>query len=213
MASKKAEVPTVSFFDEKAVEREVGPMKSEAERVRAMAFQVQVKTHDQYTIAADGLLDIAERVKGANERRDSSIGLIKKGLRALEAVWRAGIKPYEEAEDHLRAELGRYAAECEARRDQDLRKAALVGDRDKAVALIGSAEDKLAPKIAGIGYRGGFEWTVVDFSKLPAELKKTVADEDKIEAIVKASGLATEIPGIVVKDGRSVIVSTERRAK
>jgi hypothetical protein len=213
MASKKAEVPSVSYFDEKAVEKEVGPLKSEAERVRDMALKVRATSHDSYMLAADGLLDIAERVKQAEARRDSSIGLIKKGLRALEAVWRAGIKPYDEAEDHLRAELGRYAAECEKRRDEDLRKAATTGDRDKAVALIASAEDKLAPKIAGIGYRGGFEWKVIDFAKLPAELKKTVADEDKIAAIVKAQGLATEIPGVIVKDGRSVIVSTERRAK
>lgn len=203
----------LNLFDEGTWETRTQPIRNEAERVKVAALKIKIDSHDKYVAAADGLLDLAERIETVEKERDAAIGPIKKGVKLIETWFRTALKPYGEAEEHLRSELGRYAAECEAKRDDKLLKAASEEKREKATALISSAEDELAPKIAGIGYRGGFEYNVVDFDALPVEFKKVVADEVKIAAVVKRDGLSAKIPGVVVKDGRSVIVSTTRREK
>lgn len=170
---------------------------------------LQVTNDLEYALAADLTKTIAGKLK---ELGETDIVAEKKRFYAeykkysdIESTLK---KKLDKLSATVRSKISRYVTEKEAaaRREAEERAlAAAVATNDSSFLEMVPEKVEATPEIAGVSYATIIDFEITDPVAIPEQYK--IIDEKAIRAAVRASGLATKIPGVRVYEKKQMRVS------
>ena len=202
--SLKAEIKAGGV--EKYVGKEIDYIKASADGLA----DAGIEDAEDYAAVCGLLLDVVEKKKAVEEEKDKVLApakVIVDTVRGWFAPLEAAIADHEK---RIKGLVREYAVKGEQIRALRLRQAGSLAKADpiQARALVASANYMLAPKVNGISVTGKITFDVIDESKVPDQFFIRVINEKAIAAAVEAG---EDVPGILVKDERTVRVTPSQR--
>lgn len=217
----KEAVP-VEILPEKKAEAVVAPIVREAQLIRvtnpaentvAAEFLKRVKATSKQV---EGIFaDPKKKAADAHKAICSKENELLKPLLTAEALVKGQLSAYAVAQERLRIEAERKAAEEAAALQIEAAVATESGDIDTAAekqiaAATAMAEVayKVAPpeKVSGVHTQKVKKWKIADISRIPAQY--LIVNEKMVNAVVKTGGAGFAIPGIEIYEETIVVART-----
>lgn len=185
------------------------------------AAMLTVTDDGSFARGGEMLLEIKRRAKAVEERFKEPVSLADKAHKALTALRKSVLAPFEQAETTIKGKIGTYQMEVERKRreeDAHLRKEAEAKAEADRLAKAQEQMDKgdlkgcektleaplkfdppriLTPeptKVAGVSFKDDWKFEITNINEIPMEYM--VPDEKAIAKVVKALGSKANIPGI-----------------
>lgn len=175
-----------------------------AQQAVAAIKSIRVLTQEHIVTVSPLLQQIKGDMKRLDERKKAITKPLNDALRSVRDLFRPAEQALEEAERHLKLEIGnaQQAIREANQRAMFLTQAALQQHDVRAAALAsGAIQATEAPQ--GISFRDRFEFRIVDASKLPREF--LMPDERRIRAYIAEHGERAAIPGVVIEKQVGVV--------
>lgn len=203
------------------ISRPDGTAKKRAEKALENAEAFEIKTADDYELAAAELSAIKSKwneIEADRKALKEPINIAARNVQAFfkppleflsraEAIVKKKMVAWKNEQDRIAREAQRKAEEKarkeQERLDRQADKAEAAGRseraetlRERAASTVPVMPQSEAPKVSGISDRKVWQFEITDPAKVPDKYK--VIDEKKIRGVVRAMKGDTEIPGVRV---------------
>lgn len=177
--------------------------------------QFEISSEQEFIVSGEVLKLLKARIDQVEEKRKSFADPFYALWKTVNKEFKPYTDRYEKIVDAVKLGVVRYQARLAEQKRLALAEAAKLAEQGQssgtgtdvkqyqALMAHGSAA---APKVEGVSLRKTVKWRIVDASAVPAQYTTTYVDPKKVEPVVKAQGLGTQIPGIEVYEEQSVAV-------
>jgi hypothetical protein len=186
------------------VEPEAHNETTRAKQAVELIKSLRVVTQEHILAASPLLQQIKGDMKRLDERKKAITKPLNDALRSVRDLFRPAEQALEEAERHLKTEIGNAQRNIqEANRLAALATQAALQQHDVRAAALASGAIQATEAPQGISYRDRFEFRIVDAAKLPREF--LMPDERRIRAYIAEHGERASIPGVAIEKRVAVV--------
>lgn len=175
----------------------VGAASTLAEQACAAARTITVVDANTNEVAVTWIRQIKQVRKALETERKTLTKPLADALEAMRSWWRAPLKRYEEAEQHLRDQCNAFEARRHAELTASLTAATSTTEIQQSVQALATPAEKTHT-------REEWRWEIADVSKIPYEY--FVLDTARLDRESKALKGALAVPGIRPVVERKVVV-------
>lgn len=187
----------------------------DAQKTKEFCEQFKVENNDDLDLAVKALAEIKTQYSTYEQRRKDQVQKILDVVQDINSFFQPALDALVMAESIIKDKVSQCVENRLDARDMAL-AAVEKAEPAKRTELITQADKLLPPKISGLSYRENWKVEIENESKVVNHLIETkmhgflTPDKKAITAMVKSMKADPEIPGIVAKKTRSVVISPKR---
>jgi hypothetical protein len=187
----------------------------DAQKTKEFCEQFKVKNNDDLDLAVKALAEIKTQYSTYEQRRKDQVQKILDVVQDINSFFQPALDALVMAESIIKGKVSDCVTNRLDARDTALAQVEKAIPSDRAL-LIKDADKLLPPKISGLSFRENWKVEVVDDLAAVEHLIETkmwsclTVEKKSITAMVKSMKADPEIPGIVAKKTRSVVISPKR---